>query len=71
MVGNTTGHYDEDYMAPDSRYKIIMVLLGFSREWPYKHGLLRIFRSADRGERAFESTPEFARMLMFRVSEHS
>ncbi len=34
MMGNTTGHYNEGYAHPDSKHKIITVILGFSREGP-------------------------------------
>jgi hypothetical protein len=71
MMGNTTGHYNEGYAHPDSRHKIITVLLGFSREWPYERGRLRVLRSSDRNDYAFEFAPEFGRMLMFRVCDHS
>ena len=71
MMGNTTGHYNEGYAHPDSKHKIITVLLGFSREWPYERGKLRVLRSADREDCAFEFAPEFGRMLMFRVCDHS
>lgn len=71
MMGNTTGHYNEGYAHPDSRHKIITVLLGFSHEWPYERGRLRVLRSADRNDYAFEFTPEFGRMLMFRVGDRS
>jgi SM-20-related protein len=71
MMGNTTGHYNEGYAHPDSRHKIITVLLGFSREWPYERGRLRVLRSEDREDYAFEFAPEFGRMLMFRVCDHS
>lgn len=71
MMGNTSGHYNEGYAHPDSRHKIATVLLGFSREWPYERGRLRVLRSADREDCAFEFAPEFGRMLMFRVSDHS
>ena len=71
MMGNTTGHYNEGYAHPDSKHKIITVLLGFSREWPYERGRLRVLRSADRNDCAFEFPPEFGRMLMFRVCDHS
>ena len=46
MMGNTTGHYNEGYAHPDSKHKIVTVLLGFSREWPYERGRLRVLRSA-------------------------
>ena len=36
MMGNTTGHYNEGYADPDSKHKIITVIVGFSREWPYE-----------------------------------
>lgn len=71
MMGNTTGHYNEGYAHPDSKHKIVTVLLGFSREWPFERGRLRVLRSEDRNDFAFEFPPEFGRMLMFRVSDHS
>jgi SM-20-related protein len=71
MMGNTTGHYNEGYAHPDSRHKIITILLGFSREWPYERGKLRVLRSENREDYAFEYAPEFGRMLMFRVCDHS
>ena len=71
MMGNTTGHYNEGYAHPDSRHKIVTVLLGFTREWPHERGRLRVLRSADRNDYAFEFAPEFGRMLMFRVCDHS
>lgn len=71
MMGNTTGHYNEGYAHPDSKHKIVTVLVGFTREWPYERGLLRVLRSADRNDFAFEFAPEFGRMLMFRVCDHS
>ncbi len=71
MMGNTTGHYNEGYAHPDSKHKIVTVLVGFTREWPYERGLLRVLRSADRNDYAFEFAPEFGRMLMFRVCDHS
>ncbi len=71
MMGNTTGHYNEGYAHPDSKHKIITVLVGFTREWPYERGRLRVLRSNDRNDYAFEFAPEFGRMLMFRVCDHS
>lgn len=71
MMGNTTGHYNEGYAHPDSKHKIITVLLGFSREWPYEKGRLRVLNSDDRNDYAFEYPPEFGKMLMFRVSDKS
>ncbi len=71
MMGNTSGNYNEGYAHPDSKHKIITVLLGFSREWPYDRGRLRVLRSEDRNDYAFEFAPEFGRMLMFRVCDHS
>ena len=71
MMGNTTGHYNEGYAHPDSRHKIITVLLGFSAAWPYERGRLRILRSNNRDDYAFEFAPEFGKMMMFRVCEHS
>jgi len=71
MMGNTTGHYNEGYAHPDSKHKIVTVLVGFSREWPYEKGRLRVLRSSDRSDYAFEFAPEFGRMLMFRVCDHS
>lgn len=71
MMGNTTGHYNEGYAHPDSKHKIITILVGFTREWPYERGRLRVLRSEDRNDYAFEFTPEFGHMLMFRVCDHS
>ena len=47
------------------------MLIGFSREWPYERGQLRVLRSNDRDDYAFEFPPEFGNMLMFRVCDHS
>lgn len=71
MMGNTSGHYNEGYAHPDSKHKIVTVLLGFSREWPYERGRLRILRSSDRDDFEFEYAPEFGKMLMFKVCDHS
>ncbi|MEX0697240.1 MAG: 2OG-Fe(II) oxygenase [Dongiaceae bacterium] len=71
MMGNTTGHYNEGHAHPDSKHKIVTVLLGFSRDWPYERGRLRVLRSSDREDYAFEFPPEFGRMLIFRVCAHS
>ena len=71
MMGQTSGAYNEGYAHPDSKHKIITVLLGFSREWPYELGKLRILNSPDREDFAFEYPPEFGKMLMFRVSDKS
>jgi SM-20-related protein len=71
MMGNTTGHYNEGYAHPDSRHKIVTVLVGFTREWPFERGRLRVLNSADRNDYAFEFSPEFGGMLMFRVSDKS
>lgn len=71
MMGNTTGNYNEGYAHPDSKHKIVTVLLGFSHDWPYERGRLRVLRSADRDDYAFEFPPEFGKMLMFRVCDHS
>ena len=71
MMGNTTGHYNEGYAHPNSKHKIITVIVGFSREWPYERGRLRVLRSSDRNDSAFEFPPEYGRMLMFRVCDHS
>ena len=71
MMGNTTGHYNEGHAHPDSKHKIITVLVGFTREWPYERGRLRVLRSSDREDFEFEFAPEFGRMLMFRVCDHS
>ena len=71
MMGNTTGAYNEGYAHPDSKHKIITVLVGFSSEWPYERGKLRLLRSMDREDYAFEFSPVFGQMLMFRVCDHS
>lgn len=71
MMGNTTGNYNEGYGHPDSKHKIVTVILGLSREWPHERGRLRVMRSADREDYEFEFAPEFGKMLMFRVCDHS
>ncbi len=71
MMGNTTGAYNEGYAHPDSKHKIATVILGFSQEWPYERGKFRVLRSDDREDCAFEFPPEYGKMLMFRVCEHS
>ncbi|MGO8780381.1 MAG: 2OG-Fe(II) oxygenase [Rhodomicrobium sp.] len=71
MMGQTSGAYNEGYAHPDSKHKIITVLLGFSWEWPHERGKLRILNSPDRDDFAFEYPPEFGKMLMFRVSDKS
>lgn len=71
MMGNTSGNYNEGYAHPDSRHKILTVILGFSPEWPYEKGRLRVLRSNSRDDMAFEFPPEFGKMLMFRVSDRS
>jgi hypothetical protein len=71
MMGHTTGRYNEGYAHRDSKHKIITVLLGLSESWPYERGRLRILRSNDRDDCAFECSPEFGKMLMFRVGDQS
>lgn len=71
MMGNTTGHYNEGYAHPDSRHKIVTVIVGFTREWPFERGRLRVLNSPDRNDYAFEFSPEFGSMLMFKVSDKS
>ena len=71
MMGNTTGHYNEGHAHPDSKHKIISVILGFSGAWPYERGQLRVLRGADREDYAFEFPPVFGNMFMFRVCDHS
>jgi len=71
MMGNTSGHYNEGYAHPDTKHKIVTVILGFSPEWPYERGRLRVLRSNSREDMAFEFPPEFGKMLMFRVSDKS
>ncbi len=71
MMGATTGAYNEGYAHPDSKHKIITVLVGFTAEWPYERGKLRVLRSSDREDCAFEFSPVFGNMLMFRVGDNS
>ena len=71
MMGATSGAYNEGYAHPDSKHKIITVITGFSREWPYERGKLRVLRSNDRDDYAFEFPPVYGHMLMFRVCDHS
>ncbi|KAB2850341.1 MAG: 2OG-Fe(II) oxygenase [Hyphomicrobiaceae bacterium] len=71
MMGNTTGNYNEGYAHPDSRHKIVTVIMGFSHVWPHEKGRLRVLRSDDRNDYELEFPPEFGKMLMFRVCDHS
>ena len=71
MMGNTSGHYNEGYAHPDTKHMIVTVILGFSPEWPYERGRLRVLRSNSRDDPAFEFPPTFGKMLMFRVCDHS
>ena len=71
MMGNTTGNYNEGYAHTDLKHKIITVIVGFSEEWPYERGRLRVLRSNNRDDYAFEFPPEFGNILMFRVCDHS
>lgn len=71
MMGNTTGAYNEGYSHPDSKHKIATVILGFSQEWPYERGQFRILASDNRDDCAFEFPPEYGKMVMFRVCDHS
>jgi len=71
MMGNTTGNYNEGFAHTDSKHKLITVIVGFSREWPWERGRLRVLRSQDREDAAFEFAPEFGKMLMFRVDDRS
>ena len=71
MMGNTTGHYNEGYSHSDSKHKIVTVIVGFSREWPYERGKLRVLNSNNRDDYAFEFSPTYGNMLMFRVSDKS
>jgi len=71
MMGNTSGHYNEGYAHPDSRHKIVTVLIGLTREWPFERGRLRILRGPDRNDYAFEFAPEFGCMFCFKVSDKS
>lgn len=71
MMGNTSGKYNEGYAHPDSKHKIVTVIVGFTREWPFERGRLRILNGPDRNDYAFEFAPEFGCMWMFKVSDKS
>jgi len=71
MMGSTTGHYNEGYAHPDSKHKLFTVLLGFTREYPYERGRLRILRSDDREDYAFEYPPIYGNMCLFKVTDKS
>ena len=71
MMGSTTGHYNEGYAHPDSKHKLFTVLVGFTREYPYERGRLRILRSNNRDDYAFEYPPEYGKMCLFKVSDKS
>jgi hypothetical protein len=71
MMGNSVGKAGEGYAHTDSKHKIVTVQVEFAREWPFERGHLRVLRSADPEDYAFEFAPLFGRMLMFRVCDHS
>jgi hypothetical protein len=71
MMGNTSGHYNEGYAHPDSKHKVLTVILGLSPQWPYERGRLRVLRSNSRDDSAFEFPPVYGKMLMFKVSDRS
>jgi hypothetical protein len=71
MMGSATGHYNEGYAHPDSKHKLFTVPLGLTREYPHQRGRLRILRSDNREDYAFEYPPEYGKMCLFKVSEKS
>jgi len=71
MSGNASGRYNEGYAHPASSHKILTVMIGFTREWPHENGRLRVLNGPDRNDYAFEFTPEFGSMWMFKVSDRS
>jgi SM-20-related protein len=71
MTGNTSGRYNEGYAHPDSKHKIVTVIVGFTRDWPHQRGRLRVLNGPDRNDYAFEFAPEFGCMWMFKVSDRS
>jgi hypothetical protein len=71
MTGAASGRFNEGYAHPNSKHKLITVIVGFSEHWPHAHGRLRVLRSNDRDDYSFEFPPEFGKMLMFRVCDHS
>lgn len=71
MSGKASGRRGEGAAHTGSKHKIITVLVGFSPEWPHERGRLRVLRSASREDYTFEFAPEFGRMLLIRVGDHS
>lgn len=71
MTGNTSGLYNEGYAHPDSQHKIVSVHLGLSADWPHEKGRMRVLKSPDRNDYAFEFAPEFGALWMFKVGERS
>ena len=71
MTGAASGRFNEGFAHPNSKHKLITVIVGFSQQWPHQRGRLRVLRSNDRDDYAFEFPPEFGKMLMFRVCDHS
>ncbi len=67
MMGNTSGMYNEGYPHTDSRHKIVTVILGLTRAWPFERGRMRILNGPDIGDCAFEFAPEFGGLCMFKV----
>ncbi len=71
MVGNTTGAETEGDAHAASKHKIITVIVGLTRAWPHERGRFRVLNSPDREDCAFEFSPEFGGMLMYRIGDKS
>ena len=67
MMGNTTGHYNEGYSHPELEAQDHHRAGRLQLEWPHERGKLRVLRSDNRDDYAFEYAPEDGKMLMFRV----
>jgi SM-20-related protein len=61
----------DGHVHPDLKDKVITVLLYLNREWPHRGGRLRVLRSRDLEDCAFEVPPEIGNMLIFRPCTNS
>ena len=61
------------YGIPNLRYgpKFDAVIKDLLNEYPYERGRLRILRSDNRDDYAFEYAPEYGKMCLFKVSDKS
>jgi len=68
--GYSSGRAD-GRVHPDLKDKVITVLLYLNQGWPHQGGRLRVLRSRNLEDCAFEMSPELGNMLIFRRGTNS